>query len=725
MKIRLFAVVGSTLAVVLWAGLAFAEYHSAVPSESSLSKWLKAMNVHGAWELGYTGNGVVVGVLDDSMSTQHSDYKTSVLEEYCRWARYNGTLDASHYSNRPSGTNLHHGTAVASCIGGYNIGNKIVGTAYNASIIGVGAEDLTDAALLSAMDYLTSDTAAPGAAGLHVSVVNNSYGVPTGFIKDDNQQVQMLSLIQDVSDDTIFVFSAGNERQGKGNTYWNCKDANKKLLQTSPNTLTIAALNASCDEYATFSCYGANVIASAPGTSINASYVDYPSGEYYVIINGTSFSAPLTSGAIALAVEAAQEANGVTLDTYTVKQLLADTCRKIDLDAADDESKWTTNSAGYSFSNSYGFGIIDTEALVRAALEITEIPETTMMTAYNGDLAEGTIDPVYDKNVNYYILAKYLQDSNGNLVYQWDYDSGQYVEVESFGDDLVVANSSSVAETKGVLTASEDGYQVSDIDLTNLPIASEITTLADENSVFVADDGTHAGKLAGYSCQIFDEAAFTDQGLVAMPLQDVSVSLAFQAVYTGDVRIELAHTVDSNQDGIYDASDFTTTSVLCFEDEDFTQDARYIIYGTEKYNNVTYNVAYRIAESAININDLTDMTKYIAWTFTSNAFWGEDPYGKWEVFVYDMHDNGSVFSDGVNIQLVDYDYGSLETSGLSTFENQSLGVMADPDVLIPITFQIQRNAVDPDVPEVPEPSSVVLLALGGLLLFCVKRRRVA
>ena len=615
---------------------------------------------------------------------------------------------------------------MASCIGGYNIGNKIVGTSYNASIIGVGAENLTNPALYSAMDYLTSDTAAPGAAGLHVSVVNNSYGVPTGFIKNDNQQVQMLALIQDVSDDTIFVFSAGNERQGKGDTAWNCKNANKKLLQSSPNTLTIAALNASCDEYATFSCYGSNVIAAAPGTSINASYVDYPSGEYYVIIDGTSFSSPLTAGAVALAVDAAQKANGVTLDTYTVKQLLADTCRKIDLDAVGDEAKWTTNSAGYSFSNSYGFGIIDTEALVRAALEVTEIPKTTTMTAYNGELFEGTVDPVYDVNVNYYILAKYLQDSNGNLVYQWDYGSGQYVEVESFGDGLVTANSSSIAETKGVLTASEGGYQVSDIDLTNLPIASEITTLADEGAAFVVDDGTHAGTLAGYSCQIFDEAAFTDQGLVAMPLQDISVSLAFQAFYTGDVRVELAHTVDSNQDGIYDASDFTTTSVLCFEDEDFTEDARYIVYGTEKYNNVTYNVAYRIAESAININDLTDLTKHVAWTFTSNAFWGEDPYGKWEVFVYDMHDNGDEFGEGVNVQLVDYDYGALGTSGAGTFTNQSLGIMADSDVLIPLTFQIQRNAANPDVPEVPEPSSVVLLLLGScLLLFRVKRRRAA
>jgi hypothetical protein len=95
--------------------------------------------------------------------------------------------------------------------------------------------------------------------------------------------------------------------------------------------------------------------------------------QYTAAMNGTSSAAPMVAGVVALMLEA-----NPNLTYRDVAHILAVTARKVDptfsgvkrvlVDAERTlEGGWTTNAAGYSFSNRYGFGAVDASAAVATA----------------------------------------------------------------------------------------------------------------------------------------------------------------------------------------------------------------------------------------------------------------------------------------------------------------------------------------------------------------------
>ncbi|MDO8413655.1 MAG: S8 family serine peptidase [Gallionellaceae bacterium] len=108
---------------------------------------------------------------------------------------------------------------------------------------------------------------------------------------------------------------------------------------------------------------GVGVMPAAPNASCN----------YTNSFNGTSSATPVTSGVIALILEA-----GPTLSWRDVKHILAATSRQLDAAIASvsvalgdgsytAEQGWVTNAAGYKFHNWYGFGMVDAYAAVGMA----------------------------------------------------------------------------------------------------------------------------------------------------------------------------------------------------------------------------------------------------------------------------------------------------------------------------------------------------------------------
>jgi subtilisin-like proprotein convertase family protein len=94
-------------------------------------------------------------------------------------------------------------------------------------------------------------------------------------------------------------------------------------------------------------------------------------------MNGTSSAAPVTSGVVALMLEA-----NPNLTWRDVKHILATTANQVDATIAPvtytvggqsliAEPAWTTNAAGYKFHNWYGFGRINAEAAVAMAKTYT------------------------------------------------------------------------------------------------------------------------------------------------------------------------------------------------------------------------------------------------------------------------------------------------------------------------------------------------------------------
>jgi subtilisin-like proprotein convertase family protein len=121
--------------------------------------------------------------------------------------------------------------------------------------------------------------------------------------------------------------------------------------------------------------YVRNGITDANG--FNPSHINNSSCNYTSTFNGTSSAVPVTSGAIALMLEA-----NPNLSWRDVKHILAKTATQVNTTLTDTtvslsgsnyiaEPTWLTNNAGYKFHNYYGFGRIDVAAAVDMAKTYT------------------------------------------------------------------------------------------------------------------------------------------------------------------------------------------------------------------------------------------------------------------------------------------------------------------------------------------------------------------
>jgi subtilisin family serine protease/subtilisin-like proprotein convertase family protein len=143
---------------------------------------------------------------------------------------------------------------------------------------------------------------------------------------------------------------------------------------------------------ASFSAAGPGLWVTAPGEFIT---VVQATNEIYNSIgtsNGTSFSAPITSGIIALMLEV-----NPNLGWRDVKHIIASTSEKIDPEVSDlvvqvngadhiAVDKWKQNQAGYDFHHSFGFGMINPDEAVKMAQDY--LIEVSGPKGYRNDLLE-------------------------------------------------------------------------------------------------------------------------------------------------------------------------------------------------------------------------------------------------------------------------------------------------------------------------------------------------
>lgn len=114
--------------------------------------------------------------------------------------------------------------------------------------------------------------------------------------------------------------------------------------------------------------------------------------DYTSTFNGTSSSAPVVSGVVALMLQA-----NPRLGWRDVKHILATTSDRIDKNRSDfvhpktnvtTDHRWTTNAANHSFSNHYGFGQVNGYNAVIAARD------------YSNDLTDYTADVASSRPLN-------------------------------------------------------------------------------------------------------------------------------------------------------------------------------------------------------------------------------------------------------------------------------------------------------------------------------------
>lgn len=276
---------------------------------------------------GLTGKGVTVGVIDTGLDVEHPfllskyrgyDPQTGERVDLANW--YDSVPDKS--ASPVDGG--RHGTHVAGTIVGEYGGVK-TGVAPDAKIVaarGLGPKGGTDGMLLASFQNMVAPRVptpgtSPGSQrviALGPDIINNSWG------SDDGTSVGYMHALRNMDAmGVINVMAAGNDGGGAGTI---------GSPASSPHIITVGATDRE-DQPADFSSRGPNPLpveggepvpfVSAPGVDIRSTI---PGGTLEAGWQGTSMAAPLVSGVIALAQQAAVEETGRKFDTRAMKEVL-------------------------------------------------------------------------------------------------------------------------------------------------------------------------------------------------------------------------------------------------------------------------------------------------------------------------------------------------------------------------------------------------------------------
>jgi len=269
---------------------------------------LRALNVHKLWELGYSGYGQKVFIVDSGVDQQHSALRTQSHYNVATRQRYTSGSIVGDFSDE-------HGTAVAGAILGLDRLNRdTLGAAYNAQYMDGPSSNLSNAngsfegsvrTAFSNLQWALNPDGSTFTSDDVPDVINNSWGIVNSYSQSDCTNSIYRDVIASLNAAGISVlFAAGNE--GPDAQTINFPGA-LSLSQYVP--LSVGATNGS----GTISGFsgrgpsqcGVGVAAIkpevvAPGERIRTSSLF---GEYERI-SGTSFSTPYVAGVVLLLKEA-------------------------------------------------------------------------------------------------------------------------------------------------------------------------------------------------------------------------------------------------------------------------------------------------------------------------------------------------------------------------------------------------------------------------------------
>ncbi|CAM9404633.1 unnamed protein product [Lampetra planeri] len=313
------------------------------------------LNVVSAWSLGYTGRGSIVSILDDGIEKDHPDLAANYDPNASFDINDNDPDPQPRYT--PYNDN-RHGTRCAGEVAAAANNNVCgVGIAYNAKIGGVRMldGDVTDAVEASSLSLRPQ----------HIHIYSASWGPEDdGKTVDGPASLARAAFQKGVAEGrgglgSIFVWASGNG--GRDEDSCNCDGYTNSVY-----TLSISSATQS-----------GNVpwYSEACSSTLATTYSSGSLGQKQIVTTdlrmrctsshtGTSASAPLAAGIIALVLEANPK-----LTWRDMQHLVVRTSNPAFLSARD----WVTNGVGRKVSHSYGYGLLDAGTMVSLATNWTTV----------------------------------------------------------------------------------------------------------------------------------------------------------------------------------------------------------------------------------------------------------------------------------------------------------------------------------------------------------------
>lgn len=265
-------------------------------------------------ELGYTGQGVTVAVIDSGIDATHPDlpFGTKVVQNVKLAPDLFGTGPIVLEGLSNTDTSSGHGTHVASTAGGTGaaLAGKYRGVAAGSKLVGVGTgEALFILTALEGFDWVMQNRTKYG-----IRVISNSWGTSGAFSPDDPINVAS-RIARDAG--VVVVFAAGNDGPDSNTLNPYCvaqwvicvaaghKDG-RRLADFSSRGISGDPLR-----HPTLTAPGADIAAAraTTGIVINSFFaVDLVNlgadAVSYAAASGTSMATPHVSGTVALMLEA-------------------------------------------------------------------------------------------------------------------------------------------------------------------------------------------------------------------------------------------------------------------------------------------------------------------------------------------------------------------------------------------------------------------------------------